>query len=66
MITPPANVEILDNSTTPRENTGTKQFAGHGCHTCMHSSVIYSFLPTKTVVVFCLGPAHVSMDTVMV
>ena len=28
MITPPANVEVLDNNSTPRENTGAKQFAG--------------------------------------
>ena len=27
MITPPANVEVLDSSTTPRESTGAKQFA---------------------------------------
>ena len=27
MMTPPANVEVLDNSTTPRENTGARQFA---------------------------------------
>ena len=27
MITPPANEEVLDNSTTPRENTGAKQLA---------------------------------------
>ena len=27
MITPPANIEVLDNSTTPRENTGAKQLA---------------------------------------
>ena len=63
MITPPANVEVLDNSTTPRDNAGAKQFARNRVERSY--SIIFS-IPMKTVVVVCLGPAHVSMDTVMV
>ena len=69
MITPPANVEVLDNSTTPRENTGAKQFAGKSINgVLLYTACIFFTIPRsmKTVVVACLGPAHVSMDTVMV
>ena len=68
MITPPANVEVLDNSTTPRDNTGAKQFAGNWCihYRVFIVNYIHIIIPTKTVVVVCLGPSHVSMDTVMV
>ena len=39
MITPPANVEVLDNSTTPRENIRAKQLAGGEIH--MNRAFIY-------------------------
>ena len=69
MITPPANVEVLDNNTTPRENTGAKQLAGksHAKKLEVHCGYIIIIpLAMETLVVICLGPAHVSMDTVMV
>ena len=40
MITPPANVEVLDNSTTPRENTGARQFAGKRKQVSVHINCI--------------------------